>query len=630
MNSKTSENRRTPPDPASSLPESSHLSLGRMVSRWAERAPGSLAVCQSDLGWTYAELISTARVLAAPLPAGEVIAVTGQQSFGLVAAVLAVLSSRGVLLTVDPKMPERRQKLIVEQAGARRVLVAGEEPQWVHERQWDEVVTVDPDRAIANREATATWEPLPDDPAYIFFTSGSTGIPKGVLGCHKGLSHFLAWQSEEFQVGKNDRVAQLTNLSFDPLLRSMFLALVSGGTLCLPAESTTLAPDSVLPWMESSAITLLHVVPSLALSWIAGVPAGCNLPKLRTVFFAGEPLHESLVRRWRDKFPSSEVVNLYGPTETTMAKFFYRVPVEPDAGIQPVGWPLPETQGLVLDEQIALCGVREAGEIVIRTPFRSLGYINAPEEQEKRFLRNPFRDDPGDLVYRTGDRGRYRADGALEILGRLDFQVKIQGVRVEPEEVSAAILRQPRVQACVVVARPDASERLTLIAYVVAPGLSAEELRGFLNMELPAAIIPSSFVFLDHLPLNPNGKVDRSALPAVAVTRSFSAPRTQLEQQLAAVWQEILGVNKVGLEDNFFELGGNSIGLAQVHAKLKPLVNRDIPITDLFQYPTVRALANHLTPKGPQTSARMTARQRAARQIAARSGLLTMEEEDTE
>ena len=151
---------------------------------------------------------------------------------------------------------------------------------------------------------------------------------------------------------------------------------------------------------------------------------------------------------------------------------------------------------MVLDEQDALCGVREAGEIVIRTPFRSLGYINAPDEQAKRFTRNPFRDDPNDLVYRTGDRGRYRSDGTLEILGRLDFQVKIQGVRVEPEEVSAAILQHPGVQACVVIAKPDASERLTLIAYVVGPGVSAEDLRAFLSKELPAAIIPSSFIFL--------------------------------------------------------------------------------------------------------------------------------------
>ena len=195
--------------------------------------------------------------------------------------------------------------------------------------------------------------------------------------------------------------------------------------------------------MQKSAITLLHVVPSLALTWLGSVPPGCTLPDLRAVFFAGEPLHESLVRRWRTKFPSSEIVNtLPGPTETTMAKFFYRVPAEPDVRIQPVGSPLPETEGLVLDEQDALCGVREAGEIVIPS-VPVAGLHRCAGRTGQRFTRNPFRDDPNDLVYRTGDRGRYRSDGTLEILGRLDFQVKIQGVRVEPEEVSAAILQHP-------------------------------------------------------------------------------------------------------------------------------------------------------------------------------------------
>ena len=627
MNSKTAGIHRTGSDPSASLSESRHLLLGSMVSRWAERTPDSPAVSQGDALWTYAELVGSARALACSLPPGEVVAVTGQQSFGMVAGILAVLSSRSVLLTIDPNLPERRQQLFVEQAGARRLLVAGEMPTWMRQYQWDDVITVGPNQVINSGHAAVPPEPLPDDPAYIFFTSGSTGVPKGVRGCHKGLSHFLAWQSDAFQVGSGDRVAQLTNLSFDPLLRSMFLALVSGGVLCLPQKSTTLAPESVLHWMEQSGVTLLHVVPSLAITWLGSVPAGCTMPDLRLVFFAGEPLHESLVRRWRSKFPSSVIVNLYGPTETTMAKFFYTVPLEPDPGIQPVGLPLPETEGLLLDEQGALCSAGEIGEIVVRTPFRSLGYINAPEEQQRRFIRNPFRDDPTDLLYRTGDRGRYRADGALEILGRLDFQVKIQGVRVEPDEVSAIILQHPGVQSCVVIAQPDASQKLILAAYVVGPGLSSEELRGFLGGELPAAMVPSSFVFLDRLPLNPNGKVDRSALPALGLTRSFVAPRTQLEQKLAGLWQEILGLEKVGLEDNFFELGGNSVGLAQVHGQLRTLINQDVPITHLFQYPTVRALADHLSRKAPRASSHMNARQRAARQIAARAGQSVMEED---
>jgi amino acid adenylation domain-containing protein len=615
-------------DPGAAMPESSYLSLASMVSKWAKRTPNSPAVSQGDRTWTYEELVATSRVLALSLAPGEVVAVTGQQSFGLVAAILGALSSRSVLLTVDPNLPERRQQLIVEQAGVNRILAAGEIPLWMRQRCGNNVIAVDPNQAIGADRTAVSPEPAPDDPAYIFFTSGSTGVPKGVLGCHKGLSHFLAWQSQEFHVDAGDRVAQLTNLSFDPLLRSVFLALVSGGVLCLPEKSTTLAADSVLPWMERSRITLLHVVPSLALTWLANVPTNCTLPDLRLVFFAGEPLHESLVRRWRSKFPSGEIVNLFGPTETTMAKFFYRVPLEPDPGIQAVGLPLPETQGLLLDEHDSLCAEGESGEIVIRTSFRSLGYINAPDEQRRRFVRNPFRDDPADLLYRTGDRGRYRSDGALEILGRMDFQVKIQGVRIEPDEVSATILQHPAVQACVVVALPDASQKLTLAAYLVAPGLSVEQLRGFLGSELPAAMVPSSYVFLERLPLNPNGKVDRAALPAPSRSRSFVAPRTEMEQTLAGLWQQVLGLDKVGLEDNFFELGGNSIGLAQLHEKLQASIHQDVPITDMFQYPTVRALADHLSPKTRKTSTRMTARERAARQIAARAGQPTMEDED--
>jgi non-ribosomal peptide synthetase component F len=334
------------------------------------------------------------------------------------------------------------------------------------------------------------------------------------------------------------------------------------------------------------------------------------------------------VRRWRAKFPTGQIVNLYGPTETTMAKFFYRVPADPDPGIQPVGFPLPETEDLLLDEHGALCAEGEAGEIVIRTPFRSLGYINAPEEQQRRFIRNPFRDDPNDLLYLTGDRGRYRAGGALEILGRMDFQVKIQGVRIEPDEVSATILRHSAVQACVVVPLPDAAQQMRLVAYVVAPDLSVEELRGFLSRELPAVMVPTSFVFLERLPLSPNGKVDRGALPAPAVARSFAAPRTQLEQALAGLWKQVLGVDQVGLEDNFFELGGNSIGLAQVHEQLRTSLHRDVPITDLFQYPTVRALAEHLSPKPRKGSTRISARQRAARQITALAEQPAMQQEE--
>ena len=616
-----------------------------MVQAQAERSPDAVAVSQGDRRWSYADLISrTLEVIrelqVQGLQNGDVVAVSGQRSFGLVVNMLAVLGSRGVMLPIDPNLPERRQQLLVEQAGARRLLWAGNRSQqadWMRSMSWAAALEVNSDSgrvaaAAASVPATADRlpEPLPDDPAYIFFTSGTTGMPKGVLGSQKGLSHFLTWQRETFRIGPGDRVGQLSNLSFDVVLRAVFLALVSGGTLCLPPESVTLAPDSVLPWLERERITLFHTVPSLVLTWLGDVPPGVTLRSLRRVFIAGEPLHDSLVRRWRASFPAAgEVVNLYGPTETTMVKFFYVVPSEPDRGVQPAGWPMPQTQALLLTEQGQLCGAGEVGENVVRTPFRTLGYLNAPEEQRKRFVPNPFRNDPADLLYRTGDRGRYRADGALEILGRLDYQVKIQGVRIEPDEVSAAITQHPRVKAGVVVAQQEPSREPVLVAYVVAPGLTAPELREYLGRELPAAMVPGVFVFLDRLPLTPNGKVDRQALPAAGRADSgkpFVAPGTALEQSLAGIWQKVLDRERVGLEDNFFELGGNSVRLAQVHGKLRVLLNRDLPITTLFQYPTIRALAGYLGQQKPKQTSGSSARQRAARQIAARAQQVTREE----
>jgi amino acid adenylation domain-containing protein len=614
-------------DPSGIQTEPRYASLASMVEVWAQRTPDALAVSQATRSWTYAQLTASANAIATLLSAGEVVALTGQQSFGLVAAMLAVLSSRSVLLTIDSNLPEHRQKLLVEQAGARHLLVVGEMPAWMRSHSWSNVIQIDPSNPPSGNNTTPFVSTLPDDPAYIFFTSGSTGGPKGVLGTQKGLSHFLAWQSSKFQVGPGDRVAQLTNLSFDAILRAVFLALVSGGTLCLPSEPSAMAAAGVFSWLEEARVTLMHTVPSLAQTWLTDIPADVHLPELRLVFFSGESLHESLIRRWRLKFPAGRIVNLYGPTETTMVKFFYEVPGEPDPGVQPAGWPLPETESLLLNEQGALCGVGEIGEILVRTPFRTLGYINAPEEQQRRFIRNPFRDDPSDLLYRTGDRGRYRADGALEILGRLDDQLKIQGVRVEPDEVAATLMQHPAVRSCAVIAQTGPSQRPTLVAYVVGAGISATGLREYLSKELPAPMIPSTFVLLEHLPLNSNGKVDRKALPAPTVTHSFVAPQTQLEQVLAGLWQQALGVGRVGLEDNFFELGGDSLRLAQVHGKLRALGHPNLLITDLFQHPTIKALAAHLSRETPKKSAASRARLRAARQVASRTGQPALEED---
>ncbi len=614
-------------DPRATLPEPRCEPITKTFLSWAHSTPHQQAIRQGERAWSYADLADSARALARHLLAqgigrGDVVALRGRRSFGLIAAMVAVLLSRGAFLTIDRDLPVERQRLMLREAGAKHLLFIGErrpEDEWVQELSSLVVTSVASDtgrvtesKGVPSLESIGLPEPDPDDPAYVFFTSGTTGTPKGILGCHKGLSHFLDWQREAFAVGPQDRVAQLTSLSFDVLLRDVFLPLSSGATLCLPEEDDDfLSADRILPWIERERISLLHTVPALAQSWLSELPAGVTLRTLRWVFFAGEPLTEALVRRWREAFPEAgAMVNLYGPTEATMAQCFYRVPSPPLPGVQPVGWPLPHTQALVLSPNGQMCGIGEPGEIVIRTPFRTLGYINADHENRRRFVPNPFRDDERDLLYRTGDRGRYRADGALEFLGRFDHQVKIRGVRVEPGEVEAVLGRHPKVCQSAVVAREEvpggepfgSSKRL--VAYIVperGQEPTSSELRGFLKAKLPEYMVPTAFVVLEALPLTPNGKVDRRALPVPEeadrppLEEAFVAPRTPVEEALAGIWEEVLGLEGVGIHDDFFELGGHSLLAAQVMGRLNEHFGVELPVRALFDAPTVAGLALAIT-----------------------------------
>jgi hypothetical protein len=292
-------------------------------------------------------------------------------------------------------------------------------------------------------------------------------------------------------------------------------------------------------------------------------------------------------------------VNLYGPTETTMVKCWYLVPPDPVPGVQPVGGPLPESQALVLSSENRPCGINEQGEIVLRTRFMTRGYLNAPEAQQRSFFPNPFGSDAGDLLYRTGDLGRYRSDGTLMVLGRLDRQVKIRGVRVEPEEVTAVLSRHPRVRTCAVVAQALGTEPLALVAYVVAGDEEPDgrALREYLSERLPAPLVPAAFVFLPHLPLTPNGKLDvrRLPIPDLGNGRKPDGPSAEpgsaVEDWLARMWTEVLGVPRVGVDDDFFALGGHSLLATRVVARVRAQYGVSLPLRAVFEAPTVARLA---------------------------------------
>ncbi len=601
------------PDPSIAIEEPSQEAVTSLFAFWAKHTPEHPAVSQGGQVWTYGELFEHAQRLALVLhregvERGDVIAVYGPRSFALIASMIGIFWSRGVLLLVDRSLPNQRQQLMLREADAKIMVYIGDDhlkDAWLW-KDIPSVIKVDPVAGISVDEendvdlAEAFLPKLSgDDAAYIFFTSGSTGVPKGVLGCHKGLSHFLIWQRKTFAISPQDRAAQLTHLSFDVVLRDILLPLISGATLCLPQDIDDLGSDKILPWLKREQISILHTVPTIAQFWLANAPPEYLLSTMRRVFFAGEPLPDTLVRECRKVFPESDIVNLYGPTETTLAKCFYQVPEEILPGIQLVGRPMPQTQALILSENNQLCGIGEPGEIVIRTPFRTLGYVNAQKENQDRFVKNPFCKNVQDLLYYTGDRGRYRPDGSVEILGRLDFQVKIRGIRVEPNGVNSILLQHPAVNASVIIARKDKQEQNFLVAYVVASKqetVTSSGLRSYLIQQLPAAIVPSTFVFLEKFPLTPNGKIDRSSLPIPDQVRSdagktFVAPRTPVEEILVSIWMEVLGGERVGIHDNFFELGGHSLLATQVISRLREIFQAELPLRNLFEAPTIDGLA---------------------------------------
>ena len=605
----TASARAQLPDPTRPLEQPVYPPLGDAFAAWAARAPEQPAIQQADRTYSYGELAQASKQLAQQLCTrvvrGDVVAVTGARSFALVSSLLGVFRSGAVLLTLDPTLPLERRRVMLEQSGAKLILaVDGASDCDALASPQRSVLRVPEAGFLAADSGTAALPAIePSQTAYVFFTSGSTGVPKAVQGRHAGLAHFLAWQRQEFGIQPSDRASQLTALSFDVVLRDMFLALTSGACLCLPQCGDATDPERILAWLAKERVSVLHVVPSLARLWLSHVPQGFEFPALHRIFFAGEPLSDVLVQRCRAVFGAQvEIINLYGPTETTLAKCFHRIPEEPDPGIQSIGQPMTHTQVLILNRRQQLCGLHEVGEIAIRTPFRSLGYLNNPEATARAFVPNPYGSDPSDLIYLTGDSGRYRADGKLEILGRIDGQVKIRGIRIEPGEIEAALGHHPSVREVVVVARQDAAESKYLAAYVVpktqallsAPAPAIAELRAFLRSRLPEAMVPSAFGLLLALPLNANGKVDKKALPALergAPVVASAAPTSARERELAAIWSEVLGVSEIGVHDSFYDVGGDSLAAMRVMIRMRVLGLEESVCRAILQGRTIAEIA---------------------------------------
>ncbi|HEX2187796.1 MAG TPA: amino acid adenylation domain-containing protein [Longimicrobiaceae bacterium] len=574
----------------------------------ARRSPGALAVACGGERLTYGELERRSAMLARRLRElgagpGTRVGICAPRSPGLVMATVAALRAGAAYVPLDPALPAARLAYMAEDAGI-SLLVA---PAALRDAVAGGFPAVPLDDEALYRGGAGGWEDpavSPDDAAYVVYTSGSTGTPKGVEVAHRGVLNVARWHDDAFAVTERDRTTHLAGLGFDATVWETWPYLAAGASLHMVAdEETRTSPLALRDFIVEHGVTVLFVTTVLgealaALEWPADAP-------LRVLITGGEALRS----RPRPGLPFA-LYNAYGPTETSVVATCGPVAPGPGDGRLPdVGRPVDNDRAYVLDRALEPVPVGVPGELYLGGAGVGLGYVRRPGLTAAAFAPDPFSGAPGARMYRTGDRVRWLADGTLEFLGRIDQQVKLRGFRVEPGEVEAVLRGHPAVGDAAVVVRDDAPGGRQLVAYAVPrPDASADaaELRAWLRERLPEFMVPGAWVFLDAIPLTPNGKTDRRALPAPAqdaLGPEHVEPRTPTEEQVAAIWREVLAVERLGVDDDFFALGGHSLRATQVVSRVRSLLGVDLSLRDLFDAPTVAELAARVDAARPAPEA---------------------------
>ncbi|HKG13542.1 MAG TPA: amino acid adenylation domain-containing protein, partial [Pyrinomonadaceae bacterium] len=596
--------------------------LHELFEAQAARAPEATAVVGRGERLTYAALDARANRLARHLRSLGVgpearVGVLLERSPEMVVALLAVLKAGGAYVPLDPSYPRQRLAFILDDARASALITRARLRELIPEREKTRVVCLDEEASAVARQGASNPGPAAgtENLAYVIYTSGSTGRPKGVGVSHGSLVNHQAAARDAYGLRACDRVLQFASLSFDVAAEEIFPTLLCGATLVLRDDESPGVGEGLLRQLEENRVTVLNLPASVWHEWAGELSRdGASLPDcLRLLIVGSERVMRESLASWGEMAGGrTRLMNAYGTTETTITATLYqplkRAEVAHACAALPIGRPLANTRTYVLDALMQPVPVGIVGELYVGGRGVARGYLNRPGLTAEKFVPDPFGVEPGVRLYRTGDLVRYLSDGNIEFVGRVDEQVKVRGFRIELGEVEAALNEQRGVREAVVLARPDAYGRSRLVAYVSAGRnheVTERELRERLRERLPEFMVPQVFVVLDELPLAPNGKVDRRALPEPEDVSDHAeepvAPRSEVERTIAAVWREVLGREKVGVNENFFDLGGHSLLLVQVHNRLRKAFDAEITMLDLFKYPTVGALAGYVAPAG-QTS----------------------------
>ncbi|MDB4952370.1 MAG: sypC, partial [Gemmatimonadetes bacterium] len=574
----------------------------------AARTPRSTAVVSAAGSLTYAELNARANRLAHHLRALGVgpdvrVGLCVERSLEMVVGVLAVLKAGGVFVPLDPGYPAERLEYMLADSAPAAVLAQGHVADRFRGIGVPVLELDAPAPAWADQPACdpARGGLTPAHPAYVTYTSGSTGQPKGVPSIHHRVLNLVHWYGRELGITERDAVLLVMSFSFDGTYRNLFAPLFAGGQLHLAADPFD--PPAIVAQIAAHGISTVNLTPT-AFQSLVEADRGGTLARMRTVVLVGEAVQPRKLMELPEPRPA--LVNLYGPTECSGIVAFHRLDPDPARYLDrpvPAGRPIPNGRIYILDRGGSPVPVGVAGELHIGGTPVGNGYQNRPGQTAERFVADPFGGEPGARLYRTGDRARWRADGTIEFLGRMDFQVKVRGYRVEPGEVEARLAAHPAVREAVVLVREDGPGEARLVAYWLGEAVEPEVLRAHLAQALPPYMVPAAYVRMEQWPLTPNRKLDRRALPApeggAVAVRAYEAPVGHVEQALAAIWAQVLRVERVGRWDGFFDLGGHSLLAVQVISRVRQTLRVEAGLRDLFTCPVLADFARELRTAAP-------------------------------